>query len=460
VLATLGDRLLALPAGVALTFVFLLPALESSAFLGFVFPGEIAVVIGGVLASQGKFPLWAAIAAAVVGAILGDSIGYEVGKHWGDRLLRGSIGRLPLIHKELDKHLDSATAFVRRRGPHAVFVGRFTTALRVLVPGLAGMAELPYPQFLLFNALGAIVWGTGFVLLGYFAGAAWERFAADASHVGLVLLAMVFLGLVGVRLYRRVRDERHLAPDRLAEVRIARWFRLRYPRLSAWLALRVDTTSERGLSFSVVAVGGALLMWVYAALIQDVVWNDDAALRDPQITAWFVAHRTSSMTALLQHMTWFGSSVVLAPLIVIVGGALWWRRHSAVPLASLVVVWAAAWGAAALTKQLVDRPRPPTADWLVGVQGPSFPSQHAAASAAVCGMVVFLLVPGLSWGRRTAVVSAAVVVTVLVCVSRVYLGVHWCTDVVAGASLGAALVLIAAAATVWARGDVRVRSAG
>jgi membrane protein YqaA with SNARE-associated domain len=121
-LASLGDRLLALPAGVALALVFVLPALESSAFLGFVFPGEIAVIVGGVLASQGRFPLSAAIAAAVLGAIIGDSVGYEVGKHWGDRMLRGSVGRLPIIRKELDKHLASATTFVRRRGPHAVFI--------------------------------------------------------------------------------------------------------------------------------------------------------------------------------------------------------------------------------------------------------------------------------------------------------------------------------------------------
>jgi len=100
------------------------------------------------------------------------------------------------------------------------------------------------------------------------------------------------------------------------------------------------------------------------------------------------------------------------------------------------------------------------ADWLVSVHGPSFPSQHAAASAAVYGMLAFLLAPGLSWGRRTAIVSSAVVLTGSVCVSRVYLGVHWGTDVLAGASLGAALVVMAAAGTVWTRGDVRPDTAG
>jgi len=450
-LASIGDWILSLPAGVALLLVFLLPALESSAFLGFVFPGEIAVIVGGVLANQGKFPLWAAAAAAIVGAVIGDSVGYEVGKHWGDRLLRGSVGKLPIIHKELDKHLESATSFVRRRGPHAVFVGRFTTALRVLVPGLAGMAELPYPQFLLFNVLGALCWGTAFVLLGYFAGAAWERFATDASHIGLALLALVFIALVSMRVFRRLRDGGTLSAERLAEHRPARWFRDRYPRLAAWLALRVDQSSPRGFATSVAAVGGALLVWMYLALVQDVVWNDDAALRDPGVTNWMLAHRSTGLTTAMEAITRLGSALVLVPLVLACGLLLWWLRRTPAPLAQLTAVYAISWGVAAVTKEIVDRPRPPLEDWLVTASGPSFPSQHATAAAAVFGMLAVLLVPNRGRLTRVGIVTVAVLITLAVATSRVYLGVHWFTDVFAGAALGAGLVVIAVAALLWTR---------
>ena len=132
--ASLPDLLLALPGWAVLLAVFLLPALESSAFIGFVFPGEIAVILGGVAAAAGRMPLPAMIVAAVLGAVIGDSIGYAVGKRWGDQILHGTIGKLPIVRHELGKHLESAKAFVRKRGPHAVFIGRFTAALRVLVP--------------------------------------------------------------------------------------------------------------------------------------------------------------------------------------------------------------------------------------------------------------------------------------------------------------------------------------
>src|SRR3989442_13429572 len=107
------DQILGLPIWLAIALVFLVPALEASAFLGFVFPGEIAVILGGVLASQGRAPVWVFMLAAVSGAIIGDSTGYLIGRRWGTDLLHGTIGRLPIIRKQLDRHLESAQAYVR-----------------------------------------------------------------------------------------------------------------------------------------------------------------------------------------------------------------------------------------------------------------------------------------------------------------------------------------------------------
>ncbi|MCA1847129.1 MAG: DedA family protein, partial [Actinobacteria bacterium] len=164
----IADRILGLHGWVALAVVFLLPALESSAFVGFVFPGEIAVLLGGVLASQHKVSLVAVLAAGVAGAVVGDSIGYEVGKRWGRRLLQGSVGRFVKAD-----HLERAERYLRSRGGKALFFGRFTAALRVLIPGLAGMSGMAYRRFFTYNAAGGAVWATGFVLAGYLAGNSW-----------------------------------------------------------------------------------------------------------------------------------------------------------------------------------------------------------------------------------------------------------------------------------------------
>ena len=187
----LADRILLLPPAVALLLVFALPALEASAFIGFVVPGEIGVLLGGVLANQGKLPLWAVMVCGIAGAIIGDSVGYWVGQRWGETLLSKIPNRI--LKQE---HLTRAEDSIRRNGGKAVFVGRFTAALRVLVPGLSGMSRVPYRTFAAWNVAGGALWAGGFVLLGYAAGSQYQRVAHNATLFGVGLLVLVAVVVV------------------------------------------------------------------------------------------------------------------------------------------------------------------------------------------------------------------------------------------------------------------------
>jgi undecaprenyl-diphosphatase len=193
-LTWIADTLQKLPGPAALALVFLLPALEASVFLGFLVPGEIAVVIGGFLAFNGKVNLAVAMIAAIAGAIIGDSVGYEVGKKWGDGLLT----RLPARFVK-PEHIRQGKDLINKLGGKAVFTGRFAAALRALVPGLCGVSRVPYKKFLFWNALGGIVWAAGFTLLGYAAGNAWHKIEHYASLVSWVLLGLAVAG--GLLLY-------------------------------------------------------------------------------------------------------------------------------------------------------------------------------------------------------------------------------------------------------------------
>src|SRR6267143_2879265 len=169
-MSNLTDQILALRGWTALAVVFALPALESSAFVGFVFPGEIGVLLGGVLAFEHRVSLPAVLAAAIAGAVIGDSVGYEVGKRWGRHLLERTVGRF--VKRD---HLDRAERYLATRGGKAVFFGRFTAALRVMIPGLAGMSGLEYRTFLAYNALGGTIWAGAVVFAGYAAGGSWRK---------------------------------------------------------------------------------------------------------------------------------------------------------------------------------------------------------------------------------------------------------------------------------------------
>ena len=180
----------------ALLLVFMLPALEASAFVGFIVPGEIGVLLGGVLANQHKVALWQVLVAGIAGAIIGDSIGYEVGKRYGDRLLTKIPNRI--LKPE---HLTRAEETIRHYGGKAVFVGRFTAALRVLIPGLAGMSNVPYRKFLAWNAAGGALWAGGFVCV-----APTTRALGQGGHVRLRWSLAKAPSQIGRRPSVRVRD--------------------------------------------------------------------------------------------------------------------------------------------------------------------------------------------------------------------------------------------------------------
>jgi membrane protein DedA with SNARE-associated domain len=198
--SSLVDQLRHVSSGWVYLIVALLVFGEAALFIGFVLPGETAVIVAGVIASQGKINITVLCALVVVSAIAGDSVGYFVGQHYGERLMT-----LPLIrgrHIAVERALEG----LRQRGPIYVFIGRFTAFLRAVMPGLAGMSKMHYRRFLAANAAGGLLWGVTYSLLGYFAGGALNKIEHYASWAGISLLVIV-IAVVVVLHYRRKRRD-------------------------------------------------------------------------------------------------------------------------------------------------------------------------------------------------------------------------------------------------------------
>ncbi|WP_354243760.1 DedA family protein [Arthrobacter sp. UYEF20] len=193
------DSVLNVSPALALTLVGLLVFAEDALFVGFVIPGETAAVLGGVVASRGHVQLWLMMALVVLAAIIGDTVGYEIGKHFGPRVLN-----LMVMDRRRAK-LEKAQDFLRRRGGSAVFLGRFVAFFRAVMPALAGTSRMHYPRFLAFNAAGGLVWGVGFVLLGFLAGNSYEVVAKIAGRDIAVIIA---LAAVAALVIWRVRKSR------------------------------------------------------------------------------------------------------------------------------------------------------------------------------------------------------------------------------------------------------------
>ncbi|MER7846840.1 DedA family protein [Kitasatospora sp. NPDC096077] len=173
---------------------------EDALFFSFFIPGETAAVLGGFIAHQGSVSLGWMILVVVCAAVLGDTVGYEIGRHLGPAILRTR----PL--RRHAQRVATAQDLIRRRGPAAVFVGRFIAFFRPLVPSLAGMSRMPYRRFLFYNALGGLAWGVGFTLLGYFAGAAYTRVEGTVGRVTAIAIAVAVAVALLVWYLRRHRS--------------------------------------------------------------------------------------------------------------------------------------------------------------------------------------------------------------------------------------------------------------
>jgi membrane protein DedA with SNARE-associated domain len=178
---------------------------EAAILIGFIFPGETAVILGGVVASRGHINIVALVVVVVLCAIAGDSVGYVVGQRWGQRLL--DVRLLRRRRRLIDRIADQ----LNRRGGIAVFVARFTAFLRAVVPGLAGMSAMPYRVFLPANAVGGVVWGTAYCLLGYFVGNAYARLESISSLASDILLGLIVVVIVVLFVRGRRKERAELA---------------------------------------------------------------------------------------------------------------------------------------------------------------------------------------------------------------------------------------------------------
>lgn len=157
-------------------------------FLPFL-PGDSLIFAAGTFAAIGKMNFWLLIIIIIMSAILGDTVNYEIGKHFGKKILNNK--KFKLIK---DENLKKAEDLVKQYGGTAVLLARFMPIIRTIVPFVVGMGELHYPKFIKYNAIGGIVWVSLFLTMGYLFG----NIEAVQEHFTLIIIAIVILSLLPI----------------------------------------------------------------------------------------------------------------------------------------------------------------------------------------------------------------------------------------------------------------------
>lgn len=434
------DTLSTLLTSYGYVFLFLIVGVES---FGVPLPGETALVTAAALAATGRLNIAGVIVAAALGAIIGDNLGYWAGRKGG----------LPFVHRygryvRLDEDkINRVHAFFTRHGAKTVFIGRFIALLRSWAAVLAGVAEMPFGVFLIFNASGGITWALVFGSLGYGFGRnlpLLHRYLAQAS-LALALLAALAVALgLGVRWLRQNRGISIGETGQTARsAGIPGVLQTRFPRAWAFATARFSREKYLGLHLTIGLLVSLAALWLFAGITEDVVHHDPLTRLDLAFADWLHSQTTPLGNAIFNAVSLIGSPVVVGALGLSVMVILFVKRQR-----TMLLGWIAAFAGAGFLncalKRAIQRPRPSySLEYLHG-DSFSFPSGHAMGSLVAYGMLAYVLIT--LWtedrGRQTAIVVLTAAVVLAIGVSRLYLGVHYFSDVVGGFAAG--LVWLAA----------------
>ncbi|MEG0323297.1 MAG: VTT domain-containing protein [Raoultibacter sp.] len=168
--------------------IFLIVFIETGVVIMPFLPGDSLLFTAGFFAADGGgLNLFILLPVVWVAAILGDQCNYWIGREFGRRII--DSGKVKSMTPE---RIEKTEALLDKYGPVAIFLGRFFPFIRTFVPFFAGLGRMHYKKFIIFNILGALVWSTVFVLLGFFFGG----IPVVQEHFELVIVAIIVVSLI------------------------------------------------------------------------------------------------------------------------------------------------------------------------------------------------------------------------------------------------------------------------
>lgn len=420
----------------------LIALLESLAVVGIFVPGSVLIVFAGFLAAHGQGELLPLIAVCALGSLGGDLLSYYLGARLGT-----SLRQRPLFVKR-QALLNKAQLFFTAHGGKSVFAGRFVGFLRPFIPFVAGSAHMPPLTFGAWALVSAILWGIAYPGLGYLFAASWQLVEIWTGRFSLLILGLILLFIANTLFWRYLIPLAWRGACRCGRWVIGRWQwlcgtavlrarRQRWPGLWEFVAARFCLQRASGLYLTLGLSLSAGFALVFGWVLRDVLFPSQLTHLDQLVyqLAQSLHHPGTDTFFLLA--TFLGDGPVILMLAALC--CLWLVLSNRDFSAAILV--AGLLGGEALVfalKQLLNRPRPQPFFTHLVLDSASFPSAHAFVAVVFYGLLVYLLLETLAnLQARFTLVLGGSFLALLIGVSRIYLGVHWLSDVVGGFLLAA-----------------------
>ena len=405
--------------------LFLTAFVESLALAGILIPGVAILFAVAVLAGQVAVPVAEVLLWAGAGAVAGDGISFALG-----RLFQGRLDALWPLNR-FPGFIGKGEAFFHRHGGKSVVVGRFVGPIRPIIPLIAGAFLMPWRRFLAFNLSSAVAWAPVYVLPGYLVGSALaSEFEPPAHFYPVIAVSAGILLVIYLLLFRFQLGLGHGSQLYLWLARLTARYDSTHRFWRLYTSQRPAQAGEFPLPSLSLALGAGALFMIWGQLAtatQLLAPFDDLTLR------WFSQLRTPLLDPVMILLTLLGDPPVLLAAATLSALALFFRGYYAAAIhvaGAALLTTVLVWG----FKSLTAIPRPDV------VLGPpdsgAFPSGHATGVTVLSTLAASFIAREIRHIRRWRYYLLFSIPIVLGALSRLYLGVHWFTDVVAGVFLG------------------------
>ncbi|WLQ14134.1 bifunctional DedA family/phosphatase PAP2 family protein [Hahella aquimaris] len=403
--------------------VFLVAFLESLAIAGIIIPGVVLLFGLAAICGGGALALQWTIIAAFLGAVCGDGLSFYLGKYLDVRVR----GLWPL--SKYPDLLTQGESFFQRHGGKSVIIGRFIGPVRPVIPLVAGMLNMSARRFFAFNLLSALAWAPFYVVPGFLVGAAIDTRTPLPPHfypvLTVVILVLVSLASLFTQFHYQLRPSGKLYRTLLR-------FGAKRPGVGRlWSNSYSLRSGVKEYPISSFLLGScALLLFILWTLL---VMNTDAV---SHLNAWIAENMQRLHTPILDYLfiglTLLGDPTFLYIAFGFFGLLLLLQKNLRLMLCCVgagLVTHAATTG----LKHWLQVARP---EALLAPESFAYPSGHTSGAVLVYGLATSMLAREFSPPRRWPIYISGAMAALLIAFSRLYLGVHWFSDVVGGALLG------------------------
>lgn len=418
---------------------------EALPVVGLLVPGVIITITVGIFSAWGIFNLPSVIVVAALGALAGDIGSFIIGKRFKSSFKKEHRFLKP-------EYLERAEFFNKRWGSAGILFGRFIGPLRSMINVVAGMTKVSWLRFSILSTIGSFLFVSFYIIIGYFAGSAWQTIESWSSRVGLVLLALViilaivwwFKGFIvrqGKQLRLIIASLIKDAFDAVLASQIWKGFRARFSSVAHSFERRFNPRSFKGLpllSLIVVVVLCLGAAWLIGCAALDSLgfWSNF----DERIRASVSLFSDSRLAIAAFLITVFGST----NFIITAGSAMTFWLLLENRRSHIIGLWTAVIGSlvsSGVIKFVFAKPRPDPTYYFENFY--AYPSIHSTLALAFFIYFVYYAIHAYPrWSRNVSIILTASVAVLLIGLSRVYLGVHYPTDVIGGFLVGAAWLII------------------